>query len=193
MRLQPDPGQGRRGWSSLPSRARLGTRAGAWWTRSGTASQGCRWVIGSRRCLTTATPSTTWPRRTRSSRLPASLAGQPFPGEPLGCAMNIFRRSGIEAGQTVAIVGIGFLGAILTRLAAHAGARVIAVSRRPFRSTSPATWARPRPSRWMTTTRIIARVKELTGGRLLRPGDRGGRQAVAARPRRGADARSAAG
>ena len=32
----------------------------------------------------------------------------------------------------VAIVGIGFLGALLTRLAAHAGAHVIAISRRPF-------------------------------------------------------------
>ena len=64
--------------------------------------------------------------------LPAALADQPFPGEPLGCAMNIFRRSDIAAGQTVAIVGIGFLGAVLTRLATDAGARVIAVSRRPF-------------------------------------------------------------
>src|ERR687893_2498980 len=64
--------------------------------------------------------------------LPDALAGRPFPGEPLGCAMNIFRRSGIEAGQTVAIVGIGFLGAVLTRLATDAGARVIAISRRPF-------------------------------------------------------------
>src|SRR5688572_25392043 len=27
--------------------------------------------------------------------LPDALAGQPFPGEPLGCAMNIFRRSEI--------------------------------------------------------------------------------------------------
>jgi threonine dehydrogenase-like Zn-dependent dehydrogenase len=62
--------------------------------------------------------------------LPASLAGQPFPGEPLGCAMNIFRRSDIVAGQTVAIVGIGFLGAVLTKLASDAGARVIAISRR---------------------------------------------------------------
>ncbi|MDN8878235.1 alcohol dehydrogenase catalytic domain-containing protein, partial [Staphylococcus aureus] len=34
-------------------------------------------------------------------RLPDSLAGQPFPGEPLGCAMNIFRRSDIRAGQDV--------------------------------------------------------------------------------------------
>src|SRR4051812_45891383 len=27
--------------------------------------------------------------------LPPSLDGQPFPAEPLGCAMNIFQRSGI--------------------------------------------------------------------------------------------------
>jgi threonine dehydrogenase-like Zn-dependent dehydrogenase len=64
--------------------------------------------------------------------LPARLAGLPFPGEPLGCAMNIFRRSNIEPGQTVAIVGVGFLGALLTQLAVSAGARVIAISRRPF-------------------------------------------------------------
>lgn len=64
--------------------------------------------------------------------LPAALDGVPMPGEPLGCAVNIFQRSGIEAGQTVAIVGIGFLGALLTRLAVQAGARVIAISRRPF-------------------------------------------------------------
>ncbi|WP_375397999.1 zinc-binding dehydrogenase [uncultured Sphingomonas sp.] len=64
------------------------------------------------------------------AKLPDSLAGKPFPGEPLGCAMNIFRRSRIAPGQAVAIIGIGFLGAILTRLASDAGARVIAVSRR---------------------------------------------------------------
>lgn len=65
-------------------------------------------------------------------RLPQVLDSYPFPGEPLACAMNIFRRSAIAAGETVAIIGIGFLGAILTRLAADAGARVIAVSRRSF-------------------------------------------------------------
>jgi threonine dehydrogenase-like Zn-dependent dehydrogenase len=64
--------------------------------------------------------------------LPENLTGQPFPGEPLGCAMNILRRSEIRAGHTVAIIGIGFLGALLTRLASLAGARVIAISRRPF-------------------------------------------------------------
>jgi threonine dehydrogenase-like Zn-dependent dehydrogenase len=63
-------------------------------------------------------------------KLPAELKDAPFPGEPLGCAFNIFRRADIRAGQTVAIVGIGFLGALLTRLATDAGARVIAISRR---------------------------------------------------------------
>jgi NADPH:quinone reductase len=62
--------------------------------------------------------------------LPPALDGMPFPGEPLGCAMNILRRSGIVTGETVAIVGIGFLGALLTQLASAAGARVIAISRR---------------------------------------------------------------
>lgn len=64
--------------------------------------------------------------------LPEALEGRPFPGEPLGCALNIFRRSDIAAGHTVAIVGIGFLGALLTGLATQAGARVLAFSRRPF-------------------------------------------------------------
>lgn len=63
--------------------------------------------------------------------IPSTLAGQPVPGEPIGCAINIFRRSDIAAGHVVAIVGVGFLGALLTRLARDAGAHVIAVSRRP--------------------------------------------------------------
>ena len=63
-------------------------------------------------------------------KLPAELGGMPFPGEPLGCAMNIFERSDIRAGQTVAILGIGFLGALLIQLAHHAGAKVIAISRK---------------------------------------------------------------
>jgi threonine dehydrogenase-like Zn-dependent dehydrogenase len=55
-----------------------------------------------------------------------------FPGEALGCSVNIFRRSAIEKGQYVAIIGIGFLGALLVQMAAKSGARVIALSRRSF-------------------------------------------------------------
>lgn len=65
-------------------------------------------------------------------RLPQELAGLPFPGEALGCAMNIFERSGIRASQRVAIVGAGFLGLLLTQLAAGAGAQVIVLSRRKY-------------------------------------------------------------
>ena len=64
--------------------------------------------------------------------IPDELAGRPFPGEALGCAMNVFRRSGITSASTVAVVGIGFLGAVVTQLAADRGARVIAISRRRF-------------------------------------------------------------
>ncbi|WP_241557272.1 MDR/zinc-dependent alcohol dehydrogenase-like family protein [Croceibacterium ferulae] len=69
-------------------------------------------------------------RADMAAKLPDALDGQPFPGEPLGCAFNIFRRSDIRPGQTVAIIGIGFLGAVLCHLASRAGARVIAISRR---------------------------------------------------------------
>jgi threonine dehydrogenase-like Zn-dependent dehydrogenase len=63
-------------------------------------------------------------------RLEPSLTGVPFPGEALGCAVNVFRRAGIQAGDTVAVVGTGFLGSAVVQLAARAGARVIAISRR---------------------------------------------------------------
>ena len=98
--------------------------------------------------------------------LPPTLDGQPFPGEPLGCAMNIFRRSGIEAGDTVAIIGIGFLGALLTQLATAAGARVIAISRRPFSLDAArragAAACVPMDDHWQ----IIEEVKQLTDGRM---------------------------
>jgi threonine dehydrogenase-like Zn-dependent dehydrogenase len=97
--------------------------------------------------------------------LPASLAGQPFPGEPLGCAFNIFRRADIQPGQDVAIIGIGFLGAILTRLASDAGARVIAVSRRPFSLDVARRFGAAETIPMDDHQGIIERVKELTGGR----------------------------
>jgi threonine dehydrogenase-like Zn-dependent dehydrogenase len=62
--------------------------------------------------------------------LPRELEAEPFPGEALGCAMNVFARSDIREGQDVAVVGVGFLGALLVQLAARAGARVIGISRR---------------------------------------------------------------
>jgi threonine dehydrogenase-like Zn-dependent dehydrogenase len=64
--------------------------------------------------------------------LPPALAGRPFPGEALGCAVNVVRRSRIEPGHRVAVVGAGFIGLAVAALAADAGAHVTALSRRPF-------------------------------------------------------------
>ncbi len=63
--------------------------------------------------------------------LPDDLTG-PFPGEAIACVLNIFERSAIAPGDTVAVVGVGFLGALLIQLAAARGARVVAISRRAF-------------------------------------------------------------
>jgi threonine dehydrogenase-like Zn-dependent dehydrogenase len=63
-------------------------------------------------------------------KLPADLDGMPFPGEALGCLMNILERADIRPQQTVAILGIGFIGLGLLQLLAQKEVRIIAVSRR---------------------------------------------------------------
>ncbi len=65
------------------------------------------------------------------AKLPDGLADVPFPAEPLACAINVFRRSQIKPGDTVVIVGVGFLGALISRLCVDAGATVVAMTRRP--------------------------------------------------------------
>ncbi|KTT73153.1 L-iditol 2-dehydrogenase [Sphingomonas endophytica] len=96
-------------------------------------------------------------------RLPDALDGQPFPGEPLACAMNIFRRADVLPGQTVAIVGIGFLGAVLTKLASDAGARVIAISRRAESLELARAYGAAETIVMDDHWAIIERVKALTG------------------------------
>jgi threonine dehydrogenase-like Zn-dependent dehydrogenase len=64
--------------------------------------------------------------------LPRAMDGTPFPGEALACAVNVVARARITPGEVVAVVGVGFLGALIVRLAANAGGRVLAISRRPF-------------------------------------------------------------
>jgi len=98
-------------------------------------------------------------------KLPPALRQAAFPGEALGCAMNIFRRSRIAPGETVAIIGVGFLGAVLTRMAAGAGARVLAISRRPFALEIARAMGAHELIPMDDHCRIIARVQELTGGK----------------------------
>jgi len=97
--------------------------------------------------------------------LPAAFDAQPFPGEPLGCAMNIFGRSDIRGGQTVAVVGVGFLGALLCRLASQAGASVIALARRPFAQRVARDFGARAVLPMDDHRRIVEEVRDLTAGR----------------------------
>jgi threonine dehydrogenase-like Zn-dependent dehydrogenase len=87
-----------------------------------------------------------------------------FPGEALGCAVNVVRRSAIAAGDSVAVVGAGFLGCVIAQLAAGAGARVIAVSRR--RSALETAAAVGAAETIALEEPVVERVEELTGGEL---------------------------
>lgn len=95
-------------------------------------------------------------------KLPDSLDGKPFPGEPLGCTMNIFNRSDIQKGQKVAIVGSGFLGILLIQLAKSAGAEVIAISQRKFSLESAKKAGADHLIQMHDHYEIIEKVKSLT-------------------------------
>lgn len=99
-------------------------------------------------------------------KLPPALRKLDLPLEPFGCAMNIFRRSGISAGQDVAVIGIGFLGAVLVRLASSCGGRVIAISRREESLDLARQMGADETVPMHDHNKIIDRVRELTGGRL---------------------------
>jgi threonine dehydrogenase-like Zn-dependent dehydrogenase len=96
--------------------------------------------------------------------LPPALDGRPFPGEALACAMNIFRRSAIQPGQFVAIVGAGFLGTLLVQLTARAGARPIAISRRSYALQAAERAGAHHTIPMLDHQRIIEQVRDLTRG-----------------------------
>jgi threonine dehydrogenase-like Zn-dependent dehydrogenase len=74
------------------------------------------------------------------------------------------RRSAIAPNQTVAIIGIGFLGALLTALATQAGARVIAISRRAFALDMARRYGAMSTIRLDNPRQVVAHVRALTGG-----------------------------
>ena len=96
-------------------------------------------------------------------RLP--VGNQPFPAEPLGCAVNIFKRANIRQGETVAIVGIGFLGTLVTQLAANAGARVLALSHRRSSLRLAREFGATATLAINNKQEAVQRVTELTHGR----------------------------
>lgn len=96
--------------------------------------------------------------------LPDVLSEAPFPGEALGCAFNVAARAGFAPGQTVCIIGVGFLGAAVTALAAQAGARVIAVSRRKFALDIAQAMGAADVIEFGDRAEVAAAVRDLTDG-----------------------------
>lgn len=97
--------------------------------------------------------------------LPDALAGRPVLGEPVACAVNVMRRSGVQEGDTVVLLGTGFLGTLLLQLLQrHRPARVFAVSRRRM---DPELAERLGVSEVLTyEDDVCGRVGAATGGRM---------------------------
>ncbi len=62
--------------------------------------------------------------------LPPALASSGLLGEPLACAMNVIRRSAIGPGDRIAIVGFGYLAALVVQLLPPEVGGWLALSRR---------------------------------------------------------------
>ncbi|MFN3979188.1 MAG: alcohol dehydrogenase catalytic domain-containing protein [Caldilinea sp.] len=66
------------------------------------------------------------------ARIPDSLTFEQALGEPLACVMSGVRRARIDLGDTVAIIGLGFMGLLTLQAVRLRGpARIIAVDPRP--------------------------------------------------------------
>ncbi len=97
-------------------------------------------------------------------RLPDSPKNEPFPGEALGCAMNVFRRSHVQPGDIVAIVGIGFMGSLLTALCSAVARQVVALSRRAFALELARRFGACNTIELSDHAQAIEQVRALTGG-----------------------------
>jgi threonine dehydrogenase-like Zn-dependent dehydrogenase len=87
-----------------------------------------------------------------------------FPGEPAACAVNIVRRAELRPGQSVAIVGLGFLGSLVSHVSALKGADVVEVGRH-----SEISGPFERVIECVGTQEALSRASELVGegGRLV--------------------------
>jgi threonine dehydrogenase-like Zn-dependent dehydrogenase len=91
---------------------------------------------------------------------------KPFPGEPLGCVMNIWRRCEASEQHSLAIVGCGFIGAALTQLASRSSSQVIAISRRPFALSVAEGCGAAKVIPWKNEQYVLDAVKDITQGKM---------------------------
>ncbi len=84
--------------------------------------------------------------------------------EPLACVVKGLDDTGLEAGDTMAVIGIGPIGSMFVRLAKLRGAQVIAIGRRRCRLEHTLKLGADRVIATEETLDPVAAVRELTGG-----------------------------
>ncbi len=94
--------------------------------------------------------------------LPDTSAVAPL--EPFGCVFNVVDRSALGYGQTVAVVGLGFIGLGVARLAVEAGARVLALSSNPSALETAQAFGVDQAIRLVSRHEAADVVSSLTGG-----------------------------
>ncbi len=85
--------------------------------------------------------------------------------EPLACVVKGLEDTGIEAGDKVAVIGVGPIGSMFVRLAKLRGAQVIAIGRRRAKLNHTLHLGADRVVATEETPDPVAAVRELTGGR----------------------------
>ncbi len=85
--------------------------------------------------------------------------------EPLACVVKGLEDTGLEAGDTVAVIGIGPIGSMFVRLAKLRGAQVIAIGRRRSKLEHTLKLGADRVIATEETEDPVAAVRGLTGGR----------------------------
>jgi L-iditol 2-dehydrogenase len=85
--------------------------------------------------------------------------------EPLACVLRGLEEAGIQAGDTVAVTGLGPIGLMFVRMAKVHGARVIALGRRPSQLERAAHMGSDEVISTSLTTKPVRAVRDLTAGR----------------------------
>ncbi len=84
--------------------------------------------------------------------------------EPLACVLRGLEETGLQAGDTIAVIGMGPVGLMFTRLAKVKGARVIAVVKRPSRAELARRMGADEVVDTSAAADAVAAVRKLTEG-----------------------------
>ncbi len=95
--------------------------------------------------------------------LPSELDHVPFPGEPLGCAVNVLNRISLRQNQWVTVVGAGFMGVLLVKLLTLTGVKVIALSRRTYPLEMARRFGASEVIQMADHYKVIEQVKDIVG------------------------------